>query len=68
MRRRLLAGILEPILKRLTMAMGEFQGWMEALYGRVAHWMIVKGLGLALKLSRLVLGFLLKLLRQIQLN
>ncbi|MEM2129082.1 MAG: hypothetical protein QXZ70_00635 [Candidatus Bathyarchaeia archaeon] len=52
-RSRLLAGVLEPILRRLMEAMGGFQGWMEAVYGRVGYWVMVKGRGLALKLSQI---------------
>ncbi|MEM2128025.1 MAG: hypothetical protein QXH67_07385 [Candidatus Bathyarchaeia archaeon] len=52
-----LAGVLEPILRRLMEAMGGFQGWMEAIYGRVGYWTMVKGRGLALKLSLLAQGW-----------
>ncbi|MBS7649305.1 hypothetical protein KEJ17_06670 [Candidatus Bathyarchaeota archaeon] len=53
----LLAGVLKPILGKLMKAMGGFQEWMEAVYGRVGYWMIVKGRYQALKLSQIAQGW-----------
>ena len=52
-RSRLLAKVLEPVLGRLVEALGGFRGLMEALYGRVGYWMMVKGRGMAQRLSSL---------------
>lgn len=52
-RSRRLARVLEPLLGRLTEALGGFRGLMVALYGRVGYWMMVKGRSLAQRLSGL---------------
>ncbi|MBS7649479.1 hypothetical protein KEJ17_07565 [Candidatus Bathyarchaeota archaeon] len=52
-RSRPLAWVLEPILRSLMEAMVGFRYWMEALYGRVVYLMMVRGGGLALRLSSL---------------
>lgn len=52
-RSRPLAEALQPILGSLREAIGGFNDWMEAVYGRVGYWMIVRGRGLALRLSNL---------------
>lgn len=51
-RSRLLAEVLEPILAKLVEGLGGFRGLMEALYGRVGYLILVKGRGLALRLSQ----------------
>jgi hypothetical protein len=48
---RLLVRVLEPILRKLLEAIGGFQKAMEVLFGRLSYWMLVRGRGLAMRLS-----------------
>ena len=56
-RSRLLAVALEPILGRLLEALGGFREAVEALFGRVAYLMLVRGRPMALRLSQLAQGW-----------
>jgi hypothetical protein len=53
----LLARALEPILGRLLEALGGFREAVEALFGRVAYLMLVRGRPMALRLSQLAQGW-----------
>ena len=48
-----LASVLSPIIERLLSGMGNAQDVTEAVVGKVAYWMRVKGRSLAQKLSRI---------------
>jgi hypothetical protein len=53
----LLARVLEPVLGRLLEALGGFREAVEALFGRVAYLMLVRGRPMALRLSQLAQGW-----------
>jgi len=53
----LLARVLEPVLGRLLEALGGFREMMEAVFGKVSYWMMVRGRPMALRLSRIAQGW-----------
>jgi len=56
-RSRVLAGVLEPILRRLLEAFGGFREGMEAVFGKLSYWMVVRGRPMALRLSLIAQGW-----------
>jgi hypothetical protein len=56
-RSRVLAGLLEPMLRRLLEAFGGFREGMEAVFGRVSYWMMVRGRPMAMRLSLIAQGW-----------
>jgi hypothetical protein len=56
-RSRVLAGLLEPMLRRLLEALGGFREGMEAVFGRVSYWMMVRGRPMAMRLSLIAQGW-----------